>query len=214
MKRLCPLLLLLFTCSFLLPGKSYSQESQEKKDHEFRHRVAVGGNFGFQFGSITGIVVSPEIRFRIVDQFYMGMGLNYQYVQYKDYYYNKIDQDYVDFKSNVYGGRIYARYYLSGIFDNALGNVFGHLEYEYLSYSLPYVSSGQPPDGSIVDPYGNWYRPGHQIIEINSVFIGGGYAQPLGGRAFLDLMILFNLNDSYLSPYTNPIFRIGFGVGL
>jgi hypothetical protein len=214
MKKFFYGLLILLSSFVFLPGRLFSQETSDSKKHEFWHRVAVGGNVGFEFGSITGIVLSPEIRFRLVDQLYLGLGFNYQYLQYKDYYYNPATFQYTDFKSNVYGGRIFARYYLSSIFDNALGNIFGHLEYEYLTYTMPYASSGQPPDGIVIDPWGNWYRPGKQIIEISSLFIGGGYTQSLGGRAFLDLLILFNLNDSYLSPYSNPIIRLGFGVGL
>ena len=195
------------------PFNSASQESTKTKTHAFWHRVSIGGNLGFQFGSVTGIVLSPEIKIRVVDQLHVGIGFNYEYLRYKDYYYNPSTDEYLDFKSNVYGGRLFARYYLYSLFDNALGNIFAHIEYEYLTYSRPYVLS-QPPDGSILDPYGNWYRPGKQIMEFNSVFVGGGYSQSLGGRVSLDLMILFNLNDSYMSPYSNPIFRIGFGIGL
>ena len=198
---------------FINPISTISQESTKTKVHDFWHRVTVGGNLGFQFGSVTGIVLSPEIRIRLVDQLYVGIGFSYQYLRYKDYYYDWINKDYVDFTSNVYGGRIFARYYLSSLFDNALGNIFAHIEYEYLTYTRPYVLTDQS-HGSIEDPYGYWYHPGKQIMEFNSIFVGGGYSQPLGGRVSLDLMILFNLNDSYLSPYTNPIFRLGFGIGL
>ncbi len=205
---------LFFALILSAPSNCNSQELIKPKTHDFWHRVSLGGNVGFQFGSITGVVLSPEVKIRVVDQFYLGAGFSYEYLQIKNYYIDWNTKQYIDFKSNVYGGRIFARYYLSSIFDNALGNIFAHVEYEYLSYQRPYVSSGQPPDGSIVDPQGNWYRPGKQIIEFNSIFVGGGYSQPLGGRVSLDLMILFNLNDSYMSPYTNPVFRLGCGVGL
>jgi hypothetical protein len=56
--------------------------------------------------------------------------------------------------------------------------------------------------------------PGSQMIELNSIFVGGGYRQPVSNRVAIDLLILFNLNDSYNSPYSNPIFRLGVGVGL
>jgi hypothetical protein len=213
MRRILFGFLLFTSVQLLFPFTSISQEAQETKAHNFWHRVSVGGNFGFQFGSVTGIVLSPEVKIRIVDQLYLGVGFNYEYLRFKDYYYRPSTDEYLDFKSNVYGGRLFARYYLSSIFDNALGNIFGHIEYEYLTYSRPYKSC-QPADGSIIDPQENWYRPGKQSMDFNSIFVGGGYSQTLGGRAFLDLMILFNLNDSYLSPYTNPLFRLGFGIGL
>jgi hypothetical protein len=197
-----------------IPFHALSQKSEKTKNKEMWHRFSLGGNVGFQFGSITGIVLSPEIKFRTVDQLYIGAGFSYEYLQINDYYLDWSTKEYVDFKSNVFGGRIFARYYLHSLFDNALGNIFAHVEYEYLTYTRPYVNCGQPPDGSIVDLNGNWYRPGKQMMEFNSIFVGGGYSQSLGGRASLDLMILFNLNDSYNSPYTNPVFRLGFGIGL
>jgi hypothetical protein len=43
--------------------------------------------------------------------------------------------------------------------------------------------------------------------------VGAGYSQPLGEHMFLDLLILFNINETYNSPYTNPLFRLGFGYG-
>ena len=48
---------------------------------------------------------------------------------------------------------------------------------------------------------------------INSLFIGGGYLQNVGGQGFMSFAILFNVLDNIDSPYVNPIFRIGFGVG-
>ncbi len=204
---------LFFVLMFFTPLDCNSQELIKPKTHDFWHRVSLGGNVGFQFGSITGIVLSPEVKIRVVDQLYLGVGFTYEYLHMKNYYSNPKTNEYIDLISNVYGGRIFARYYLSSIFDNALGNIFGHVEYEYLSYRQPYVLCG-PSDGSIQDIQGNWYKSGNGIIEFNSIFVGAGYSQALGGRVFLDLMILFNLNDSYNSPYTNPIFRLGFGVGL
>ena len=62
--------------------------------------------------------------------------------------------------------------------------------------------------------FDNQFSKGNQHNEFNSLFVGAGYSQPLGGRAYLDLLILFNLNDTYNSPYSNPIFRVGFGFGL
>jgi hypothetical protein len=56
--------------------------------------------------------------------------------------------------------------------------------------------------------------PGRSIVEVNSFFVGGGYRQPVSNRVAIDFLLLFNLNDSYNSPYSNPIFRLGVGVGL
>jgi len=178
----------------------------------FWHRVTIGGNFGFQFGSVTGIMISPEVRIRAIDQLYVGIGFTYQYFNYKDYYWNDSTKTYINYAANVFGGRIYLRYYLRSIFSNWLGNIFAHAEYEYLAYIEPYHYD--PYKGYIYDPYNNKLSPGKTSISYNSILVGAGYSQPLGGRVFMDILILFNLNNSYYSPYTNPVFRIGVGVGL
>jgi len=180
------------------------------KDNFWR-RVAVGGNVGFQFGSVTGITVSPEIRIRTFDQLYMGVGFTYQYFLFRDYYYDIKNNQTIDFSSNVFGGRFYLRYYLRSIFSSWLGNIFAHAEYEYMAYLQPFHYD---PFGMIIDPYNNRLAPGQTTVSYNSVLVGAGYSQPVGGRVFMDILILFNLNDTYYSPYSNPVFRLGVGVGL
>jgi hypothetical protein len=205
--------LLLVLSLFFSSGITTAQESVQQQKDNFWKRVSVGGYLSFQVGSVTGIVVSPEASVRIVDQLYGGLGLTYQYYWYKNYYkdYGTNPPQYYNYSESVYGGRIFLRYYLRSLFDNFLGNIFAHTEYEYLYYVLPYKYD---PHGTIIDLSGNAYSQGKESVEISSIFVGGGYSQPIAGRAYLDIMILFNLNDTYNSPYSNPIFRIGFGVGL
>ncbi|MCK9424329.1 MAG: hypothetical protein M0Q38_17220 [Bacteroidales bacterium] len=203
-------------CLSLLSG-TFAQDSipsltsKPRRPDNFWRRVSVGGNLGFQFGSVTGITVSPEVRIRTVDQLYVGFRFIYQYFNYKNYFWDNDNKQYLSYESSVYGGGIYLRYYLASLFDNFLGNIFAHAEYEYLFYTRPYVNT---IGGHIYDPYGNSFMPGSQMIELNSIFVGGGYRQPVSNRVAIDLLILFNLNDSYNSPYSNPIFRLGVGVGL
>lgn len=211
-KKRCFALILfvfLFLCSVVAPA----QQSVKHKSSDFWHRVSVGGYLGLQVGNVTGIIVSPDVSIRIVDQLYGGLGITYQYYWYKNYYWDPIPQppEYLNYSANVYGGRIFFRYYLRSLFDNFLGNIFAHTEYEYLYYIRPYKFD---PNGNIRDPYLNRFSPGKEIVEINSLFVGGGYQQPITAKAYIDIMILFNLNDTYNSPYSNPIFRIGFGIGL
>ena len=208
MNRKC---ILLFSLIILLSHLSFGQESQKKKGHEFWHRVSVGGNLGLQFGTVTAINISPEVMLRVVDQFHLGVGFSYDYLQSKKYFWDDPNQQYLDFKANVYGGRVFARYYLRSLFDNFVGNLFAHAEYEYLYYTRPFKLD---PSGTIYDPFGYTYNRGKDFLEINSLFVGVGYEQPFTERAFMDILILYNINDTYISPYSNPVFRLGFGFRL
>ncbi len=49
---------------------------------------------------------------------------------------------------------------------------------------------------------------------INSLFIGGGLFQSMGGRGFATIVLLYNVLETKYSPYSNPVIRIGFGIGL
>jgi hypothetical protein len=84
----------------------------------FKDKMFVGGNLGFQFGTITFADISPLVGYRITDRISAGVGVTYQYYHYQDKYYN--------FQTNVYGGRVFGRYMFTK-------NIFGHVEYEYLN---------------------------------------------------------------------------------
>ncbi len=212
-----PVLLLFFFAMLVSVSSAQdtiaSLSSKPQNPDNFWRRVTVGGNLGFQFGTVTGINLSPEVRIRTINQLNVGFRFIYQYYNYKRYFLDTRTNQYLDFKSSVYGGGIYLRYYLSSLFDNFLGNLFAHVEYEYLTYTRPFTQSGPPPDGYIRDN-NFWYRPGNQIIGISSIFVGGGYRQPIGNRVSMEFLLLFNINDTYNSPYSNPVFRLGVGVGL
>ena len=165
------------------PGLLMAQDDDAKGD--FWSRVFTGGNLGLQFGNLTYIDVSPLVGYRITDRIHAGIGVTYIYYKYKD--------DFLQFETSVYGGRIFGRYYF-------LENLFGHTEYELLNLEIPQeiLSTGEV------------------VLDrdfITSVFAGGGYAQELGPNTALVLMLLFNLTEEQYSPYENPVIRIGINVG-
>ena len=90
----------------------------------------------------------------------------------------------------------FSRYYLFFFQD-----LFLHAEYEALNYEQVYIN--------------NFYEVDHkERVWVNSLFVGGGYRQWVGQNAFIGITVLWNLLDNLDSPYNNPIFRIGVGVGL
>ncbi len=104
---------------------------------------------------------------------------------------NYIYQSYKDFYGqkynlNNYGGSLFLRY-------RFFKYLFAQTEYEILSVPVyPYELNRR---------------------AVNSFFIGGGIIQSLGGSGFFTMTILYNLLDSEYSPYSNPLFRVGFGFG-
>lgn len=102
------------------------------------------------------------------------------------YMYYKDKRFVPEYSSSTYGARVYSSFYI-------WRDLFAHLEYEALN--LEYYD-----------------RIGERGF-IHNIFIGGGYRQWIGNRAFAMVTVLYNVNESRYSPYRNPIIRIGFGVG-
>jgi hypothetical protein len=92
--------------------------------------------------------------------------------------------------SSDYGANVFAQYTIAK-------NVFAMVEYEYLSYEYYPTGADKTRDG------------------FNSVFVGGGVFQPLGGHASLVLSTLYNLSysEDEAGPYGSP-WVLGAGVSV
>jgi len=169
---------------------SVAQVEQSQKESRFIDRFYIGGNLGAQFGTITSIDVSPLVGIKIYRGLVAGIGFTYQYFSTKSYG--------PKFETSLYGGRVFLRYYIP-ILNEGL---FLHAEYEMLNYEK-IIIGGNPT--RIVDQYRDW---------MPSYLVGAGYRQNVGGRVFIDIAVLWNLNDKPDSPYRNPIIRAGINFGL
>ena len=149
-----------------------------------------GGNFGLQFGSITNIEVSPIAGYRIFPWLSVAAGPKYQLY----------GENYAGFKFNthIYGGRTFVRIMVIGDIDEFIplgfhGGLFAHVEYEALNLERQYF-----------DLSGSEGR-----FWLHSVLAGGGLSQPISERASVNIMILWNLNETANSLYNNPIIKFG-----
>jgi hypothetical protein len=172
--------------AFTVAAQDTVKYSQPKKKERILDRMDFGGYLGAQFGDVTYIEVSPLASYYITENFQAGLGFTYQYYS--------VDYDgYPDYSSSAYGGSIFARYFV-------WRDLFAHVEYSPL-----YIADYQYPPGVTPIDEAPW---AHDLL------LGGGYRQWIGDRAAINLMLLFNVNETIYSPYSNPIIRIGFGIGL
>lgn len=102
-------------------------------------------------------------------------------------YYSEKYQSY-SYSTNIFGGRGFARYYF-------IQNLFAQAEYEILNFEAP------------VSPIET------ERVNVHGLLVGGGYRQMIGERSFASIVVLWNLNENIYSPYSNPVIRMGFGVG-
>lgn len=187
-----------FLLTLLLAGfltsSSFAQFGQpandnDRQDFKMQKRLFIGGGFGFGISSYsTSLMVAPEIGYRLSPSFDIGTRLNYTYYRYND--------DLLKYSTNNFGIAGFGRYYL--FFFNDL---FLHAEFEALNYEQVYLDYNYQVDHK-------------ERTWVSSLFVGGGYRQWIGNTAFVGITVLWNLLDDINSPYANPIFRIGVGVGL
>ncbi len=147
-------------------------------------RVFTGGNIGLAFGSQIYISATPTLGYKITDRFLAGVNFNYTY--FKD--------NIIKYQTSSYGIGPFARYH---IFEN----IFVHAEYEVLNFEPAFIDN----TGSIFILPRRW---------VPSLFVGGGYRQRIGTNSSFNILILFNVLDNLYSPYTNPVIRMGFNIGL
>ena len=96
-----------------------------------------------------------------------------------------------DYTTNDWGGNIFANCIV-------WRNLFVGAEYEYLRYEYYRTPYARTNSG------------------YSSVFVGGGYFQPIGGHASVIVSTLYNLSysDTEPGPYGSPwVIRAGIGVG-
>jgi hypothetical protein len=203
MKKLLFLTILLgWMCSsFTSSGQFLTEDAPDKPKRKLSERIVFGGNFGLSFGSITYVELSPKIGYKVKPRFVAGIGLKY-------IYYNE-DTDYniggtwynYSYESKVFGGSIFGQYTLLKDLHESIGIQIGDIvlytEIEELNVNAYKI-----------DPLGFYSDDGRTWIT--STLVGGGIYQPIGPRAGVHLLILYNLTDEIFSPYDNPVIRIGF----
>lgn len=184
MKKAIFIFVILFCSTLILFG-------QEKESPiPFKDRLYFGGNFGLNFARVNNSpnpsynVFFAEVSPRVGVRITEGFSAGPGLI----YQYYNIDKN----GFSNYGASVFAR-------QNIFNNLFLHSEVEVLNF--------QPLRRNVFGEFIN-------RETVTSVFVGGGYSSRISNFAALNIMVLFNLNDSVNSPYSNPIIRIGFVTGI
>lgn len=88
------------------------------------------------------------------------------------------------YRTSMYGSRLYARYFV-------YNNIFVQAGWDHINRDNPY---------SYLE----------QRVWVDNLLIGGGIRYPITENFSCVATGLWNLNQSPLSPYSNPIIQIGF----
>ena len=105
--------------------RNNSENRSEQLFEDFKNRIFFGGNVGAQFGNYTFVDLSPLVGYRITEDFSAGIGVTYNFLQFRS--------GNTRYKTDIYGGRVFARYFV-------WENLFLHGEYEVLNGQWDYSS--------------------------------------------------------------------------
>jgi hypothetical protein len=170
-----------------------SDEAEVKKGFQ-KEKLFTGGNFGLTFGDYTLINLSPQLGYRFTNLFAAGIGLNGQYVSFKERYFNTGDP-YRKVSQTVIGL-----------------NVFGRL------YPIRNIMIQAQPEANYIFGKQLFYGPPKQEFKLDaaivpSLLMGGGLVLP-SGRGEMLITVFYDVLQDPASPYgRRPIFNFGYNVG-
>jgi len=158
-----------------------------ERDSTFSTRFFWGGDIGLSFGSNTYIAVNPVIGYRLTNRLSAGVGANYTYAR----------SEYYNYEGNMYGGNVFASYAIIKNLGEILPIYDGGGILLYGEYSAINIS--------------NYYDfPGTVIKWVGTPLAGVAYQSPIGDKSYMLVLLLFNFNESSISPYPNPVFKLSF----
>ncbi len=156
--------------------------------------------FWISFGSRTYVEVAPLVGYHVFDRLVVGLGPHYIFQSQKATGYYPFS-----YQTHVYGLKGFTRFAVITHAEqflpiNLFSDLFVHAEYEGMSLEKRYYyAPTYPEDGRFI---------------YQAFLIGGGFTQRVGMYSSFSFMVLWNLNESSMSPYSNPIFRLGFNMYL
>lgn len=191
--RSLPLALLLASSPLLAqdyaatPGTTSATATPPKprKDpRPLKDRLWFGGGVNVSFGTVSNLGASPMVGYKIDQKGKWSAGLMINYNYFSDSRYTP------RYETSTYGGSLFTRY-------RVIPPLYLHAEYNQQSYEL-------------YSPLGDTGR--REWVPF--LLLGGGYAQPMGGNAFLTFQVLWDVIQDVRSPYgSQPWVTGGVGVG-
>lgn len=158
-----------------------------------KEKLFIGGNFGLTFGNYTFINVSPQLGYRFTDFFAAGLGINGQYVSFRE------RNVWGDYKSSrgVVGLNTFARIYPLQVLMLQV-----QPEMNYIFGKEIYYNTSPRQE----------YKIDTRIVP--SILMGGGAVVP-SGRGALIVSVFYDVLQSDYSPYgRRPVYNIGYNIGL
>ncbi|UTW60562.1 hypothetical protein KFE98_10865 [bacterium SCSIO 12741] len=177
---------------------TYVQEPQkEKKPKANYKKVFLGGGIGLGISSNSGSInISPMVGYNVTKNLQTAVRFTYWYQWGRAWDARGRQHNY---SGNIYATSVFARYVL-------FKGLFAHVEPEWMNLPTYYwkANSISPVEYELVE----------ERVDAFNFYLGGGFYQGFSGNSGAFFMILYNLNETENSFYSNPYFQVGFAVGI
>lgn len=188
------ILLAVIVCLATLSGIAQDSDTVKRAKGFQKEKLFFGGNFGLTFGDYTLINVSPQIGYRFTKIFAAGVGINAQYIGYKE--------------RDIYTNDVYRK-----VSQGVTGlNVFGRI------YPINQFFIQLQPEANYLFGKQTYYQPTKQEYKLDAVIApsllaGGGAAMPAGRGAFI-VSVFYDVLQDKNSPYgKKPVYNFGYNIG-
>jgi hypothetical protein len=179
----------------LLIALTFSLVAQDEEETGRKGKFFFIPEIWLSFGTRTYIDLAPMVGYHVMNRLALAIGPHYIFqTQNANSYYP------VSYQTHSYGLKGFARFSLITNAEeflpiNLFSELFVHVEYEGLSLEKAYYVPPYTEDGRFI---------------YNGFLVGGGISQRIGMHNSISFTILWDINEMTVSPYSNPIFRVGF----
>lgn len=179
----------------LFVALTFSVLAQEEESGGRKGKFFLVPELWLSFGSTTYIDIAPMVGYHVLDRLTMGLGPHYIYQSS-----NANSSISYDYSTHIYGIKSFVRLALITNAEeflpiNLFSELFAHMEYEGLSLEEEYFVPPYTGDGRYI---------------YHGILVGGGLSQRIGMYNSVSFTVLWDINQMTVSPYSNPVFRVGF----
>mgnify|MGYP001605852528 CR=1 FL=1 len=180
----------------LLINTNIIAQSKVKEVKKFSDKIFFGGSVGMVFGSVTRVDILPHVGMWVLPQWAIGVGGRYTF---RKENYSIIGGESKPYKAHIWGVSGFTQIMPFPDLDKAFkigihGGPILQGEWEGLYLDKGVINPTLPNKGK------GW---------VHLILVGAGYHFPIGEKAGINILAMWDLTNSQYSPYTsNPMLRI------
>jgi len=197
MKRNSRVPMIIMVIILLFSSSKLSAQLKVKEEKRFVDKLFFGGSIGMVFGTVTRVDILPEVGIWVIPQWSIGIGGRYTFRKER---FSILGDSSNPYKAHIWGLSGFTQIVPIPDLDEAFnigikGGIVFHGEWEGLYMDKGLINS------SLTNATGKGW--------VHMFLAGVGYRVPVGERAAINILVLWDLTNNAYTPYTtNPLIRL------